>query len=227
LLILLMIYVYAFCPVPDSPLSLPEGIAHPEVQLTAVDKIGAVAEPDVDVSHVREDDAQLMNAVLAHDRVLGHLFDQTVLLPLRFGTQFTSRASLETFLVNHQHTYRQRLDALQDRAEYLLKLTPQLPAVSDETLKGREYFLAKKQRLQAQATLREQRDVEYQQFLSYLQESNILFVQSAPQDDEMRLHVLLGRDGAIAGERVSAWQVTLPSWQLSCSQPLPPYHFAT
>ena len=91
-----MIYVYALCPTPGESLSLPQGIAQP-VQLLVAEGLGAIAEPEVDVAQVREDDAQLMEAVLAHDRVLGQLFAQMPLLPLRFGTQFKDLSSLQTF----------------------------------------------------------------------------------------------------------------------------------
>ncbi|MGD1927718.1 MAG: GvpL/GvpF family gas vesicle protein [Leptolyngbyaceae cyanobacterium] len=223
-----MIYVYALCPTPGESLSLPQGIAQP-VQLLVAEGLGAIAEPEVDVAQVREDDAQLMEAVLAHDRVLGQLFAQMPLLPLRFGTQFKDLSSLQTFLHSHQQTYLQRLQALQDRAEYLLKLSPQ-PYVApevDETVRGREYFLAKKRRLQEQTTALAQQQEELQSFLNTLTAAHIPFVQSAPQEEEERLHILLSRDAMTAQTWLAEWQRQLPTWQLVCSEPLPPYHFAT
>ncbi|MEM1291107.1 MAG: GvpL/GvpF family gas vesicle protein [Cyanobacteria bacterium P01_H01_bin.162] len=223
-----MIYVYALCPTPGESLSLPQGIAQP-VQLLVAEGLGAIAEPEVDVAQVREDDAQLMEAVLAHDRVLGQLFAQMPLLPLRFGTQFKDRSSLQTFLHSHQQTYLQRLQTLQDRAEYLLKLSPQpyaAPAV-DETVRGREYFLAKKRRLQEQTAALAQQQGELQSFLTTLTAAHIPFVQSAPQEEEERLHILLSRDALTAQTLLAEWQRQLPTWQLVCSEPLPPYHFAT
>ena len=223
-----MIYVYALCPTPGESLSLPQGIAQP-VQLLVAEGLGAIAEPEVDVAQVREDDAQLMEAVLAHDRVLGQLFAQMPLLPLRFGTQFKDLSSLQTFLHSHQQTYLQRLQTLQDRAEYLLKLSPQPYAAPevDETVRGREYFLAKKRRLQEQTTALAQQQEELQSFLTTLTAAHIPFVQSAPQEEEERLHILLSRDALTAQTLLAEWQRQLPTWQLVCSEPLPPYHFAT
>ncbi|MGD1940598.1 MAG: GvpL/GvpF family gas vesicle protein [Leptolyngbyaceae cyanobacterium] len=223
-----MIYVYALCPTPGESLSLPQGIAQP-VQLLVVEGLGAIVESEIDVAQVREDDAQLMEAVLAHDRVLGQLFAQLPLLPLRFGTQFKDRSSLQAFLQNQQQTYLQRLQALQDRAEYLLKLSPQ-PYVApevDETVRGREYFLAKKRRLQEQAAALAQQQEDLQNFLAALTTANIPFVQSPPQEEEERLHILLSRDAMTAQTLLAEWQRQLPTWQLVCSEPLPPYHFAT
>jgi hypothetical protein len=223
-----MIYVYALCPNPESPLSLPAGMATPQVELLGVGQLGAIAEPNIDIAQVKEDDAQLMDAVLAHDRVLGHLFDQTPLLPLRFGTQFKDRDSLSTFLTSHEATYRTRLATLQDKAEYLLKLVPKpltLPDV-DAALKGREYFLEKKRRLQAYSDAQTQQAEELQTFLTTLDAHGIPFVQSSPHEGEERLHLLLARDVAQTQALVTQWQQPLSVWQLICSEPLPPYHFA-
>ena len=207
---------------------MPAGIAHPTVQLVSGGQLEAIAEFDLDVSHIKDDDQQLINAVLTHDRVLGQMFTQTVLLPLRFGTQFTSRDALRTYLQTHQASYLQRLEVLGDKAEYLVKLAPnplKLPPL-DETLKGRDYFLAKKNRLQRQAQAQAQQDEELQRFLAHLQTTGVAFVQSTPQEGEERFHILSMRDIAIAEAQLTAWQQLVPSWQLYCSEPLPPYHFA-
>jgi hypothetical protein len=223
-----MIYVYALCPSPPQPLSLPEGIAHDEVDLVIVGQLGAIAEAEIDIAQVKEDDAKLMDAVLAHDRVLGHMFPQTPLLPLRFGTQFKDEAALESFLESHETTYRDRLNSLQDKAEYLLKLSPkslEMPEI-DPDLKGREYFLEKKRRLQAHTEALHQQGDELQAFLIALEQEKIPYVQSAPQDGEERLHILLTRDADRTQGLIQAWQKGLSTWQVVCSEPLPPYHFA-
>ena len=224
-----MIYVYALCPSPLTPLSLPEGIAHDEVDLVVVGTLGAITESDIDIAQVNEDDVKLMDAVLAHDRVLGHMFPQTPLLPLRFGTQFKDEVALESFLENHETTYRDRLDTLQDKAEYLLKLLPKpvvMPAI-DGDLKGRDYFLAKKHRIQAHTDALNQQGDELQAFLVALEHEKIPHVQSAPQNGEERLHILLTRDADTTQSLINEWQKCLSTWQLVCSEPLPPYHFAT
>jgi len=223
-----MIYLYALCPSLAAFPEPPVGIGEAEVEVLTVEPLGAVIERDVDVAQLKANDAKLMEAVLAHDRVLGHFFSQTPLLPLRFGTQFKDIDSIKAFLADQGETYRQRLEHLLDKAEYLVKLMPQpleLPAIADE-LKGRDYFLAKKQRLQAQTAVLNQQAAELQQFLDGLETSNIPFVRSTPQDTEERLHILLSRDADATQAFMLAWQQQLSTWQIVCSEPLPPYHFA-
>ncbi|HEY9889939.1 MAG TPA: GvpL/GvpF family gas vesicle protein [Candidatus Obscuribacterales bacterium] len=224
-----MLYVYAFCPPLPTPSALPTGITGAAVQVVTVDTLGAIAESGVDVAQLKADDDQLMQAVLTHDRVLNDLFAQVPLLPLRFGTQFNDEEALSTFLHQHSATYQARLTALCDRAEYLLKLTPQplpLPDL-DPNLKGRDYFLAKKERLQAQTAAVTQQSAEFEAFLAQLEAHQTPFVLSTPQDTEERLYLLLSRDAAATQTAVAQWQQQLPTWQLGCSEPLPPYHFAT
>jgi len=223
-----MIYLYALCPSLAVSLAPPVGIGDSPVEVLTIEPLGAVIERDVDVAQLKEDDAKLMEAVLAHDRVLGHFFSQTPLLPLRFGTQFKDIDSVKSFLADQGETYRQRLEHLQDKAEYLVKLMPQpleMPAIADE-LKGRDYFLAKKQRLQAQTAALNQQAEELQQFFDYLASHQIPCVRSTPQETEERLHVLLSRDADATQAFMLTWQQQLPTWQLVCSEPLPPYHFA-
>jgi len=224
-----LIYVYALCPPLPETLPLPAGIAHASVQLVTAGELSAIAEFDLDVSHLKDDDQQLMQAVLVHDHVLTQMFAATVLLPLRFGTQLTDEAALVAYLQEHQVTYQSRLAALANKAEYLVKLTPnpiELPPL-DESLKGRDYFLAKKQRLQAQTQAQTQQNDELQRLSDHLQDRDMPFVQSAPQAEEERLHVLAHRDRAIAQAQIAEWQALIPSWQITCSEPLPPYHFAS
>lgn len=223
-----MIYLYALCPSAAAYPDPPMGIGDAPVEVLTVAALGAIIERHVDVAQLQEDDTKLMAAVLAHDRVLGHFFSQVPLLPLRFGTQLKDIASVETFLAEQGDTYRQTLDRLQDKAEYLVKLTPQpleMPAIADN-LKGRDYFLAKKQRLQDQTAALNQQNEDFQQFLAALEAADIPFVQSAPHDTEERLHVLLSRDLEATQQLMLTWQQQLPTWQLICSEPLPPYHFA-
>ncbi|MEM9120783.1 MAG: GvpL/GvpF family gas vesicle protein [Cyanobacteria bacterium P01_F01_bin.56] len=223
-----MIYLYALCPSLSASSDLPEGIGASPVEILTVASLGAVIEQDVDIAQIQADDTQLMTAVLAHDRVLGHFFAQTPLLPLRFGTQFKDRDAVKTFLTNQGEVYRPKLDYLWDKAEYLVKLLPQsidMPAIASD-LKGRDYFLAKKQRLQQHTLALSQQTEHLQTFLSGLQATKIPLVQSAPQNNEERLHVLLSRDAATVQQLMTDWQQQLPTWQLTCSEPLPPYHFA-
>ena len=223
-----MIYLYALCPSTTVAADLPEGIGTAQVEVLTVGPVGAVIERDVDIAQIQTDDTQLMAAVLAHDRILGHLFTHTPLLPLRFGTQLKDVDSVKAFLAAQGKTYHQKLTHLQDRAEYLVKLIPQpldLPAIADD-LKGRDYFLAKKQRLQDHSAALQQQADDLEDFFAGLTSQDIPLVRSASQDGEERLHVLLSRNVAATQELMNTWQQQLPTWQVICSEPLPPYHFA-
>ena len=69
-----MIYLYALCPSLAAFPEPPVGIGEAEVEVLTVEPLGAVIERDVDVAQLKANDAKLMEAVLAHDRVLGHFF---------------------------------------------------------------------------------------------------------------------------------------------------------
>lgn len=224
-----MIYLYALCPNLLDPPQFPAGIGSKAVELLTVDQVGAIIERDIDVAQLKTDDARLMDAVLAHDRVLGYCFDQMPLLPLRFGTQFKDVASIQAFLQAQGQVYAHKLETLKAKAEYLLKLSPKLPEIPPVSteLKGRDYFLAKKARLQAQTAAAEQQAAELQEFLASLEAAGIPLVQSPPQGTEERLHILLTREREATQSLVEQWQEKLSTWQLEHSDPLPPYHFAS
>lgn len=221
-----MIYVYAFCLTPPSHRTLPQGIAA-MTQWVVESAVAAIVEPDLDVTPLKDDDQLLMTAVLSHDRVLCDAFAEATLLPLRFGTQFTDEASLRAHLRQHQQTYRQRLEALHDKAEYLLKLTP-MPWVDEPLsgdLRGRDYFLAKKERLQRQSAWVEQRQRQLEALVAHWQASGVGVVESPAHEGQLRFHVLGDRDSDV--DLKQACQAIAPAWHSECSLPLPPYHFAT
>lgn len=223
-----MIYAYALCPSPPEIPSLPQGIRASAVDVVTAGPVGAIVETAIDIAQIKEDDTQLMEAVLAHDRVLGHLFSHMPLLPLRFGTQFKDLSSVKTFLETNGTAYQHKLEILRDRAEYLIKLSPQpieLPEIQS-SLRGRDYFLAKKQRIQAQSAALTQQAEEFTQFLAHLAATDVPFVHITPQDNEERLYALLSREMEQAQAAIALWQAQIPTWQITFSEPLPPYHFA-
>jgi D-arabinose 5-phosphate isomerase GutQ len=223
------IYVYGFCAVPNgAALTLPEGMTHP-LTLMQTGQLGAIAETHLDIAALKDDDQQLIAAILSHDRVLQAVFEQVPVLPLRFGTQFVHPQALAAHLQAHQADYLAQLSQLADQAEYLLKLTPQemtAPPPSD-TLTGRDYFLAKKQRLQAQTAHQQAQQQQLEALLAHLEQVHGKVVLSPAQANQQRLQVLADRQPDwIARERL-VWEAIAPTWQIDCSGPLPPYHFAT
>ncbi|MBE9108501.1 GvpL/GvpF family gas vesicle protein [Nodosilinea sp. LEGE 07298] len=220
------IYLYSICPRPQQPLTLPLGLAEP-TQLIAVDDIAAVVETGVDLETLQTDEPRLLNAVLSHDRVICELFQATPLLPLRFGTQIASLENLKDHLAHQGADYAAKLEALAQKAEYQLKLIAQeveLPPLA-EGLTGRNYFLAKKQRLQDQTTAQAQQQAELAQVLDYIYSAYSDCLEAESPAGEARVYILIDRDDQSLPEKVDEWRSQATHWSLMLSDPLPPYHF--
>jgi Gas vesicle synthesis protein GvpL/GvpF len=221
------LYLYAVCQLPSGGLTLPLGIAG-ELQLVQLEDIGAIAEPGLDLEALQADDQRLLTAVLTHDQVIVDLFAQTTLLPLRFGIQLAAAAQVELHLRDRLSSYRQKLAAVAGKAEYQIKLTPtapELPPLPPE-LGGREYFAAKKARLQAQAAEQQAQETELAQLLQLAQAAFPNLAASTPEGDSPRLYLLLETSQAEGLlQAAHTWQQLCPHWRLALSQPLPPYHF--
>ena len=78
------LYTYAFLKTPTEKLKLPVGITNPVLLITS-GTLSAVVEPEVCLDTLQNDEECLIQAVLCHDRVIYELFQQTTVLPLRFG----------------------------------------------------------------------------------------------------------------------------------------------
>ena len=138
-------YTYAFLETPVASLELPVDIRD-RTLLVSHGGVSALVEPDVSIESLESDDERLIQAVLSHDRVICELFRQTTVLPLRFGTAFTSKESILTHLESHAENYLDKLHQLKGKAEYILKFlrrTLDEPTIPTQA-KGRQYFLAKK-----------------------------------------------------------------------------------
>jgi hypothetical protein len=198
-----------------------------EVTWVTVGELVALVEPSLDLDVIQADNARLLTAVLSHDRVLCHLFQQIPLLPLRFGTQLASLDQLQGYLSQQQEGYQAKLTALADQAEYQIKLIPAdlAPPPLPEGLKGRDYFLAKKQRLQDLANAQQQQQDEGQRVLQAIATTYASAVVDnvAPQT---KVYLLVPRSEADALlQSVAQWQAQASQWQVQVSDALPPYHF--
>ncbi|OLP19559.1 hypothetical protein BST81_04620 [Leptolyngbya sp. 'hensonii'] len=225
-----MIYTYAFLKTPEQPLELPEGISGP-VALVCAGLLSALVEPNLVWDALQETDDRLLQAVLAHDRVLCVLFQQMPLLPLRFGTRFTSLEDLKSHLESYLDLYLKKLMEVANRAEYTLKLIPPQP-VEEPTIsaaaQGRAYFLAKKQRIQSQAERQQRQMVELEEVLEAIvaafPKSKISEVQSEQKTQQVYL-LLTQEEYAQIEAFLQTWQELASQWQLVLGEPLPPYHF--
>jgi hypothetical protein len=220
------IYLYSICPRPSQPLVLPLGLAEP-TQLIAVDDVAALVETGVDLSILQTDEPRLLNAVLSHDRVICELFQHTPLLPLRFGTQIASLNHLKAHLSNQRADYIAKLNILAPKVEYQIKLIAQevaLPPLATG-LTGRDYFLAKKQRLQDQTTAQAQQQLELAQVLDHIHNTYGDSIEAEAPAGEARIYVLVDRDDTTLPQWAEEVRSQTSQWDLILSEPLPPYHF--
>jgi hypothetical protein len=220
-------YTYAFLLDPASPLDLPDGIAG-SLQLMRMNHLAALVEPDLASESLQTNDENLMQAVLAHDRVIRAAFQQATVLPLRFGTCFVSRQALLEHLASHSAEYLDKLVRLQNKVEYPLKLVPIASAEPPlgEGLKGKDYFLAKKQLYQAQAEWQQQQQAELERLTGAIAQTYPDFVRSKSDDGVERIYLLGDRQRErLLYQSFKTWQTECPHWQFSLGEALPPYHF--
>lgn len=220
-------YLYALLRASPADIHCPEGITT-QVKLLNVGQISAVIEPDVALDSFEQDDQQLLQAILAHDQVIRELFAQTTVLPLRFGTCFESSASLLAHLAASQMTYLAALDQLEGKVEFTLKLTRQEPPELDlpPDLRGKDYFLAKKQQHQQQQAFQAQQRQELEQIIAVVAP---LAVERSFQPSHTATEAIYLLIPATALEEfqhsLSKLQQQYTLWQFSLSEALPPYHF--
>ncbi|MGF1570617.1 MAG: GvpL/GvpF family gas vesicle protein [Nodosilinea sp.] len=221
-----LVYVYGVCHAAVALPPWPQGFRGAVSPVVGGD-IAAIAEAGLGLESLGEDDPQLLNAVLSHDRVICELAQRMTILPMRFGIQLASLDQLRQHLASQGETYRARLTALANKAEFHLKLSPATTplAALPDGLRGREYFLAKKQRLQAQTSAQQQQQTELATWLGHLQTTYPISVSDV-QPGQTNVYLLLNRAEAAALQRwVNQWQAQTTHWQTILSGPLPPYHF--
>jgi len=228
------LYTYAFLP-PDATLVLPDGMAGPLERISA-GALTALVEFSLDIDSLQTDDARLMRAVLHHDQVLRDAFEQTDLLPLRFGTCFRSPEDLQAHLQDNATVYQKKLARVAGKAEYTLRLKPILtpaPSISADT-SGKAYFLAKKRQFQEQAEQQQQQQQERELLRQAIAQTHPHLRIAEPRDGMERFYILadFARDRPPVGDRpgplenhLPEWQALCPNWDITLDAPLPPYHF--
>lgn len=230
-----MLYTYGFIARPETnmDLSLPIGIRNP-VQILGSQSLQAIVEIDAFLDQLPTEDEALLDAVLHHDRVVQWIFRAVPILPLRFGSQFSTLESLETYLQNHEILYGEQLKQFCDRAEFSLAFVPRsasesLLGLSTPTEKGRAFFLAKKQRLQEENDRLERQQTQWKQLK---QNIKIAYPQSlwseSSEGSLAKVHLLLSfKRYPHLEKQIIQWEENFSEWELHLSNPLPPYHFVT
>lgn len=232
-------YAYAIMRKTDTKLELPAiGIAF-ELKAIPVDNLLAIVEPLLTLAALEKlEEKALIQAVLSHDSIICETFKQQTLLPLRFGTCFLSPEALENHLLQHQEKYLQQLAYLADKAEYCIKCIPReapTPTIPSSA-KGREYFLAKKQRYQTQQDFQAEQAQQWlfvqQTLAQYYPNALITPLQGNTQKiyilgDFIRARIPSSPEAPFLSQQVQNWQQTCSHWEFYLGEPLPPYHFVT
>jgi hypothetical protein len=222
------LHIYALLKTPAEPLDLPKGIAG-KVQMFSCDRISAIVEPEISVASLEADSDQLMQAVLAHDRVICQVFRQISVLPLRFGTYFASTESLQTHLKSQNQPYLEKLDQLEGKGEYIIRFTPLLPP--DDPLPsetgGRQYFLAKKQRYQQIQDFQDTQKLEWENAVEFARKTEpSVIVEPTQEQEEGKIYLLFNlQDETILLELYHTFQQNCTHWDVQLGEALPPYHF--
>ncbi|MBD2074733.1 GvpL/GvpF family gas vesicle protein [Phormidium sp. FACHB-592] len=222
-------YTYAFCQTPLTPLELPQGIAT-TVQMVTVGQLAAIVEPAVSLEPLQQDDTLLVQAALAHDRVIRSLCLKSTILPLRFGTCFNSLQGLSAHLETYQQAYLSQLTHLNGKAEYTLKLMLLEPpdAVIAPEIKGKNYFLAKKQQYQQQLLYQQQQQAAIEQIEQAVLQTYPEYCGSQDATGVKAMHLLVNRDHEQQlCDFIQALQQQYPQLQLVLGAALPPYHFVS
>jgi len=220
-------YTYAFLELPKSTLNLPQGM---ENQLILVNgtEISAIIEPCIDLESDKNHDEKIIQMALTHDRVICQLHAQITVLPLRFGTYFSSITNVLNHLTSHKKEYQDKLRKISGKTEYTLKMKPHaieelVPIIGG----GRDYFLAKKQQYQSQNNFMLAQAAEKENLIDLITKVDQfpVFIQEQEQE-EVRIYILVSnQDQFPLLEKFLYWQNLCPRWDLILGDNLPPYHF--
>jgi Gas vesicle synthesis protein GvpL/GvpF len=192
-----------------------------EVSWREVGELGAIVESGFPVQVCASSEKALIDAIVIHDRVLLSAFAVGTVLPLRFGTEFVSEQALLEHLEQHQSKYLTILQKLEGKAEVSLKLFAEQaePEPMPANLKGRDYFLAKKEQAQQQQLIQTRLDGDRQTLIQDLQSQNIQVFTKVTD------HYLLLCDRSFdLTSMIMNWKTAL-KWTWKISDSIPPYHF--
>ena len=220
------LYTYAFLEIPSSPLILPQGAVN-QVVLINGNELAAIVEPGIFLESFQNNDEKIIQMALHHDRVICELFQQITVLPLRFGTYFTSTNNLLNHLKSHEKEYQNKLEKINGKNEFTLKLIPRMiEEIVPSEGGGKDYFLAKKQRYQNQNNFSIAQAAEKQNLIDLITKVNQLPVVVQEQEEQIQIYLLVScQDKTLLLEQFLTWQKACPRWDLLLGDCLPPYHF--
>ena len=221
-------YVYAFLYLPKSSLALPKGMEK-EVELIPYQNLAAVTEADISIEAIQETDEKLLQGILTHDRVVREIFEQTSILPLRFGNAFAEVENIINHLQNNQQQYLTTLTQLAEKAEYTVNFSPvSAPSTLEiSEARGKAYLLAKRQRFQQQQAFQNEQRQQWENIRQLiLQDYSKIVFKDNTEGGIKQVHLLANSEAEIlTTQNLPKWQAECSHWQISLSEPLPPYHF--
>jgi hypothetical protein len=182
------------------------------------------------------------NPALVYDKVVNLQNESTTVLPLQFPTLFPDREAAEETLERQYHHFRERLDELQGRVEYGIKVMWNGERRKEEMLREAKMssyvehaVLSGKSFLQKRYALHK-RDMQLQQEARQLIADLHSFIE--PIVDELHYQYLLSDNYLLNGsylvriadrERYEAavdrMQAEFPELNFMVSGPVAPYHF--
>ncbi len=220
------LYTYAFLEIPSSPLILPQGAANQVVLINGTE-LAAIVEPEIFLESFQNNDQKIIQMALSHDRVICELFQQVTVLPLRFGTYFTSANNLLNHLESHKQEYQDKLDKIKGKNEFTLKLIPRtIEEIAPPEGGGKDYFLAKKQRYQNLNNFNIAQAAEKQNLIDLITKVNQLPIVVQEQEEQVQIYLLVDcHNNTLLLEQFFTWQKACPRWDLLLGDCLPPYHF--
>lgn len=223
-------YTYAFIKTPEFPLELPSGIAG-RLEIISEQKIAAVVEPGLSTKTIEaliQDDELLKHSYISYGLVIAEIFRQTTLLPLRFYHCFTDIAHLKSHLVTYKDTYLTQLTNLEGKGEYILKFIPKSPPQPpvSSSAKGREYFLAKKQRYQRQQDFKTQQLAEQKFIINQISQIYPEVIIADFQEGNTQIYILENLQSAEnIHQDIQHIQNNCMTWKLQLGEAIPPYDF--
>jgi hypothetical protein len=205
---------------------LPQGAANQIVLINGTE-LAAIVEPGIFLESFRNNDEKIIQMALHHDRVICDLFQQITVLPLRFGTYFTSTNNLLNHLKSHEKEYQNKLEKINGKNEFTLKLIPRMiEEIVPSEGGGKDYFLAKKQRYQNKNNFSIAQAAEKQNLIDLITKVNQLPVVVQEQEEQVQIYLLVScQDKTLLLEQFLTWQKACPKWDLLLGDCLPPYHF--
>jgi hypothetical protein len=159
--------LYAYGVIEAGTLSEPLGVDGLEpglpVSIFSVDDLAALVS-EVEISEYEGETLEgnlarsewLEAKVRAHERVLEAAIELTTVVPMRFGSIFSTSDALTSMLSDHKEDLSRSIDLIRGRAEWSVRVhyrqedsADHLVATRTETVTGRDYLLLKKEALRA------------------------------------------------------------------------------